>query len=244
MAEELEGRVQEIEKSVDTLESQVRAQIARAQSGSRAMLVIGIILIAIIFIYMTWISAKVKELSNPEDLAMILEQRVSEHVPELVEQLETELTTRASDNIEYVLDDLLKRVPGLSGRVEEAAFKLVDQFAEKLDAKADEIVKDMLAAKKKELDPLVEAAAIKGDATELKKAFKKSLEDAIGPKMDDVLVRYHGNMGVVEAHLDRLLRPDDQLSKEEKLEKEVIAAMLIFIDDAVKNQLAPAPKAP
>ncbi len=59
MVEEREGRVQEIEGSVGTLESQMRAQIARAQSGGRAVLVIGIIVIAIIFGYLTWLSSQI-----------------------------------------------------------------------------------------------------------------------------------------------------------------------------------------
>jgi len=244
MAEELGGRVQEIEKSVDGLESQMRAQIARTQSGTRAVLVIGIIIIAIIFIYMTWLSAKVKDLTDPSDLAMMIEVKISEEIPEVLDELEKSLTGSASSNVEYILDDLLERLPLLREQAEEAVGKLVDQFAADLDQKVDDIVAEMLKMKKMELDPLIEAAAAKGETEALEAAFKESLEASIGDRMDEALRDYNAHMTAIERRLDRLMLPDAKLTSEERLEKEVIAAILIFIDDAVKEQLAPAPKTP
>lgn len=240
MAEEIEGRVQEIEKSVETLESQMRAQIARTQSGARAILVIGIIIVAIIFIYMTWLTNRFSEYADPVELAGMVEAEVSGRIPEVMTNLETTLTKSAPDNVKYVLDDLLSKLPALRERAEEAVLQLVDQFGDQLDQKVDEIVAEMLEAKKTELDPLIEAAATKGDVVELEKAFRESLETMIGPKMDEVLREYYAHMTALERHLDRLMLPDSKLTPEEKLQKELITVILIFIDDAIKAQAAGA----
>ena len=241
MAEENEGRVKEIENSVDALESQVRAQIARTQSGTRAMLVIGIILIAIIFIYMTLIVSKFKKEMEPKTLALTLQGLAEPKIDEALAALEKTAMDRKSEIVGSLLNEVMERIPMLRKKAEKAVTGLVDQFADQLDGKVDQIVAEMLEQKKKELDPLIEAAAEKGATEALEKEFTRSLEDTIGPKMDEVLMKYHGTLAAIEARLEMLQKPDDQLTSEQRLEKEVIAAILIFIDDAVKEHLSTPP---
>ncbi len=66
MADATDARVQEVERSVESLESQVRAQIARTKAGARAILIIGIIIIIATFVYMFKMSklASVTSLAN------------------------------------------------------------------------------------------------------------------------------------------------------------------------------------
>ena len=243
MAENLDKRVQEIEGAASSFESQLRAQIARAQSGTRAWLIVGIILIAAVFGYMSWLSKKAKEALTPEGIIEILESQASKHLPVYLNKLEATATDSASDNVEFVLEEAVKTIPELRRHAKDAVDGLMETFTGKLDEKVDEIVGDLLAQKKKELDPLIEAAAQKGETEALEEAFRTSLEELIGYKMDEVLVKYDAYMTGIERRLNRLSLPDTQLSKEECLQKEIIVAILIFIDDAVK-EMSEAPDAP
>ena len=56
MAEELDGRLDEMEKSLAALESHVREQTLRTQSRTRITLVVGIIFIVALFVWLTIIS--------------------------------------------------------------------------------------------------------------------------------------------------------------------------------------------
>jgi len=244
MGEERDKRLPEIEKTVESLESRIRAQIARTQSGARAVLVIGIILIAVIFIYLTWLTAQFRQYSDPKELASMLLATAQPKLDEAIDGLETALTESAESNVDYVLNSLIERLPGLRMRAEQAVAELVDQFADQLDAKVDGLVAEMLEQKKAELDPLIEAAAEEGQAEELEKAFSESLEETFGPEMDRVLVKYDAALRAVDERLDMLLQPDEKLTPEQLLEKEIIATVLIFIDDAVQEQLATPPEPP
>jgi len=244
MGEESDKRLPEIEKTVESLESRIRAQIARTQSGARAVLVIGIILIAIVFIYLTWLTAEYRKYSDPQVLAETTLALVQPTVDNMIDNLEDNLEKSAEDNVDYVLNQLLERLPSLRMRAETAVADLVDQFADRLDEKVDEIVAEMLEQKKAELDPLIEAAAEEGQAEALAEAFRESLEETLGPKLDEVLVEYDAALRAVDERLDMLLQPDEKLTAEQRLEKEIIAAILVFIDDAVTEQLLAAPEPP
>ena len=238
MGEERDKRLAEIEKTIESLESRMRTQIARTQSGARAVLVIGILLIAIVFIYLTWLTSRLREYSDPKEAASMLLATVQPKVDEAIDGLEGALTDSAPSNVDYVLEDLLERLPALRARAEDAVAQLVDQFADRLDEKVDSIVADMLEQKKAELDPLIEAAAEEGQAEELAVVFRESLEEMLGPEMDNALVKYDAALRAVDRRLDMLLQPDERLTAEQRLEKEAIAAILIFIDDAIQDQLA------
>ena len=235
MVEDLDKRVQEIESSTSSLESQLRAQIARTQSGTRAWLIVGIILIAIVFIYMSWIARLAKDVLTPSGLVEIVESEAGDRLPAVLSTLEETLVEEASNNVDFVLAEALKKIPDIRRQAEAGVDALMGQFADKLDEKVDEIVADLLAKKKQELDPLIKAAAQKGESEALEAAFRTSLEELIGYKMDEVLVQYDAHMAAIERRLDRLALSDEKLSSEERLEKELVTAILIFIDDAVKT---------
>ena len=78
MAEELDGKLQEVERSLTTLESQLREQVSRTQSGTRTLLIVGIILIAIIFTYLTILTVKIKPYVEPKVLAQVLQGTVGD----------------------------------------------------------------------------------------------------------------------------------------------------------------------
>ncbi len=274
MADELEGRVEEIEKSVENIESQLRAQTARTQSGSRLVLVIGIILVIVSIIYFAWLSSQIKTLAEPAELADsvmaitqaqgkveeftgLIEDYLTEMAPELVTRLreealpqvptlmqwlEARLTSQAPEHVAFLLDEMLLNMPLLRERSEALALEGVDAIADELDATIDDVVGQVLAMNKTEMQPLIEAAGAKEASAELELAFRQSLEQLIGPKLDEALRKYQGSMLLLEVRLNRLLGPEAQLSPEEKFEREVITALLVFIDDAIKEQDTTLPR--
>ena len=239
MADEKAGSVQELERSVETLESQMREQIARTRAGATTSLIVGIIIVAIIgIIYFTY-GGGIKEAMEPDYLVEALSGMADEPLMDLVDGLEGTLKKDAPANVTQLRGELMKQVPGLRKQIEDVAVAKIDEAATTLDKKADEIVDEILAAQKKELTELIEVAVQKQSAEPLEKAFRKSLEDLIGREMDDMLKKFHREMGAIEIKLDRLLRPVDQLGDEEKFERQCIEKMLIYIDDIVTESAKP-----
>ena len=121
MAAEQEGRVEEIEKSVGSLESQIRAQIARTQSGTRAVLVVGIIVVIIIFAYFAWLSSLIKTVAEPVAFADSLMgiTQAEEKVAKFMDTLEDSLTKRAPELVTRLREEALPRVPELMQQVED-----------------------------------------------------------------------------------------------------------------------------
>ena len=235
MVEEMEGRVQEVERSVETLESQLRAQIARTQAGTRAVLVIGIIVIAIIFAYMTWLTTKFKDVADPVGLAEILELKVSNEVPAAMQKLEETLTSQAAEHVAALREQVVGQIPVLREKAEELAGSALDSFADRLDEEVDDIVGEVIEMKRVELDPLIAAASVEGNAEKIAAAFEEGMEVLVGQKLDEVLLNFERSMIILDMRLDRLSRPIAQLTPEEMLEKEAIQTILVFIDDAVKT---------
>jgi len=252
MAEELDGRIQEVERSLTTLESQVREQLARTQSGTRTMLVVGIILIAIIFTYLIILTSKLKPLADPKELAKDVQDMTSAHI---MPALEKSLREAAPEIVQNAREEAVAAIPAVSKMAEAKALSFMDDLADKLSAGTDQIVGKMLQAHAAELKPLVQAAATPGNADVLKKEFTKDLEELIGWQVDNSLNDFEGAMDVVQHRLDRLLLPDKQLTPDERLEKDMVTSLMFFLDEtltvpapvpsaAARDAMAPVPPAP
>ena len=237
MAEELEGRIGEVEKSIGTLESQIRSQIGRTQAATRTVLVVGIIVIVVIFGYMTWLSGLVKDLAQPAELAETLVLTAVNQIPKAVEDIKASLKEQAPENVGRVREMLMEQVPILRGKAEEMAAMAVDRLVDQLNAKVDQVVKEVVTMHKKELEPLIKAAASDDpkDVAALEKAFTESLQQTIGPKLDEVMTEYDRAMIVLRYRLKRLAQPDAKLTIEEKFEKEAIISLMTFIQEAMEK---------
>ena len=235
MADEKEGRVQEIERSLETLESQVRAQIARTQAGARAVLVIGIIIIAVVFGYMTYVTSKIKELATPETLAQMAEDQIMSRVEEYVQTLETTLTGDAEKVVATVREKAIDQIPEIRERVEGYAESLIDQYVDQLEGKIEEVVGEVIEMKRAALDPLIAEAAKPGNDEKIAEEFTDGLRILIEPKLAEVTRDFDQSMTLLEKKLDRLQQPGARLMPEELVEKEAITSILIFINDSIKS---------
>ena len=276
MAEELDGRVEEIERSVETLESQMRAQIARTQFGTRVMLVVGIVAIVFSIIYMAIITSRIRKFIVPDELAgtviaitqvrtrvqdlmsmveqdlidkaprhvAALRDKAIPQVPDLISKGEELLVDQAPEYVAKLLDEAIEQMPALRERAETGVLDAVDVFAAQLDAEADEKIGEILSMRKATLEPLIEAASVEGSSEALEEAFRESLEELIGSDLDELMRKFDGAMAALDIRLARLVNPTDMLTPEEHLVKQLITHVLIYIDEAIKEQGAPTPPAP
>ncbi len=235
MADDTEARVQEVERSVESLESQVRAQIARTKAGARAVLIIGIIIIIAIFIYMSWISKKAGEVFEPIGLVDMMEVRVQAELPAAVQKLEVSLKSQAGEHVAALRKQVVAQIPVLAQKAEELAVDAIDRLADELEAKVGDVVSEVLEMKKVERDPLINAASVPGNDEKLRVAFQEGMEVLVGQKLDEVLQRFESTMLALNWRLDMLNQPVAKLTPEQMLQQEAIATILTFIDTAVKT---------
>lgn len=241
MADANDSRLQEIERSAGTLEGQLRGQIARVENGKRLTLIIGIILIVIIFAYLSWLTSSIKQYANPDDMSGMIATKAHEYAKAQIPEIAKELKAQAPAAVTSLREQITNGVPKLREYAEEQTLVLMDNFTASLEAKVDGIVAEMIKQHKGELNPLIEAAAVKGNDAELEKAFKDSLEELIGGEMDKLFAEFNQDMDVAKGMLAYYAQPDDKLTSAEKVNKELITAVLSFLNEVPNMMPAPTP---
>ena len=238
MADEQEGGAQELEKAVDAIESRIRRDIARTKLNTMITAIVGIIVIVVVFSYLSWLVGRLTAELDPVTLARTVAGLAGDKVPEAIKTMEQNLAKRAPENVGRVFDVANEQVPRLREDAEKIAETLLtsvmDEFDERMGGMVEEILEMLDRAQLKEAIQ----AALEGTPEELEKQIAGMLEADIGVAMDTILnEKFYPAMEKVEERLDRLSLPDKQLKGYERDEKEMIATVLIFIDDTAKEQL-------
>ena len=231
MAEELDGRLNEMEKSLAALESQVREQTLRTQSGTRVTLVIGIIVIAVLFIWLSFIAVKIRDELKPERAAETVAAMFTNRIPALKDALIEHAPEVVANARQMVVSD----IPVAREWAEKKSLALVDVFGQKLEDRANEMVGKIVEAHRTELQPLIEAVADSGNAAKLQETFRESMEDLFGQQLDEVLKDFNASMTGIEHRLDRYKLPDEQLSPDEQLEKTALIAVMSLVKQATQK---------
>jgi hypothetical protein len=229
MAEELDGRLKEMEKSLEALESQVREQTLRTQSGTRTVLVVGIIIIAVLFVWLGYVAMRLRAELQPKQAAETVAAMFTNRLPALKDAL----IEHAPDVVANARQMAVSDIPVAREWAEKKSLALVDVFGDKLEDKVNETVGKIVETHRAELQPLIEAAATPGNAAKLQEIFRTSMEDMFGQQLDEVLQNFNASMTGVEHRLDRYKLPDAQLSPDEQLEKTVLSGMMSVLDQAV-----------
>jgi hypothetical protein len=244
MADENDGRLTEMEKSLAALESHLREQTLRTQSGTRTALVVGIILIAVLFGWLSYVAWMIKAELEPKTAATTVAAMFTNRMPALKEAL----IAHAPDIVTNARQMVVSDIPVAREWAEKKSLALVDVFGAKLEDSANGMVNKIIEAHRAELKPLLEAAATPGNADKLQEIFKNSMEDLCGQQLDDVLKDFNAEMAGIERRLDRYKLPDAQLTPDEQLEKTALVEVLSLVDQAVQEPGAapetskPAPK--
>lgn len=235
MADDADRRSQEIGNAVDTLETQIREQIARTRSGTTAILVIGLILIVFVFAVLTNLTNRLREAFEPEFLAEAGVGLAGERMPLVVEALEAEVKKDPRERVGKLITAVMGEIPRLRKDADRRFAALIDDLAKQLDEKIDEAVGETLTTIEPEVKPLIEAARAKGNWEPLAKAFEKGLDDLITAKADEVTVEFDRSMSELDVHLDRLLKDEKDMTDAEKFQKDIVTAMLVFMCDVLET---------
>jgi len=243
MADDTAARIQELERSVDSLESQLREQIARARAGATTVIVVGIILVVVLLIvfYKFVNIGEIRKTMEPQNLvdSLVGVADADARISDLIKQMEERALQAKTEVVTSLRERLMAQLPVARERLIALAEDQISQLSDQLDKKVDSIVQEVIAEHQKELGDFIEAAKDKDAQQLLEQEFTRSLEELIGPSLDEYLLNYNRWMGVLNAKLDRLSLPDDQLSPDERFEKEAIVRVLTFIDDLTTEQATP-----
>jgi hypothetical protein len=250
MAEELDGRLSEMEKSLGALESRIREQTLRTQSRTRITLVIGIILIAGLFVWLSYLAWMIKEEMQPKQAAETVAAMFTNRIPALKDALIEHAPEVVANARQMVVSD----IPVAREWAEKKSLALLDLFGQKLEDRADEMIGQIVERHRADLQPLLEAAANVGDAAKLREVFRTSMEETFGQELDEVLKNFNASLTGIEHRLDRYKLPDAQLTPDEQLEKTALIAVMSLVEQTIHEPGAaaepsepvptPAPTAP
>jgi hypothetical protein len=225
-----------------TLEGQLRGQIARAESGKRTTLIVGVIIIVIIFGYMFWLSSMIRPYAKSGVLADMVGSKANDYAQEQVPQIAQQLKAGAPEAVAALRKQAMEGVPKLREIAEAQTLVLTDKLTGWLETQVDGIVAEFIAQEKGTLTPLIEAAAAEGNNVELEKAFQVALEERIGPEMDKLFADFMQEMDMAQRMLAYYAQPDDKLTEAERVNKSAITAVLGFLNDAPSTMLVPPKK--
>jgi hypothetical protein len=249
MADELDGRLNEMEKSLAALENQVRERTLRLQFGTRLTIVVGAILIVALFAWLSYIAVKIRDEMKPDKAAETVASLVTNRIPAIRDALIEHAPEVVGNTLQMAVSD----IPILREWAEKKSLEVVDGFGQKLEDRADEMIGKVVEAHRAEIEPLIEAVANRGSAPKLEETFRKGMEDLFGQQMDDVLKDFNESMTGIEHRLDRYKLPDAQLTPDERLEKTALISVMSLVEEAVPKPAAaggstpapaPAPTAP
>ncbi|MBM4079789.1 MAG: hypothetical protein FJ278_08825 [Planctomycetes bacterium] len=231
----LEAKVTEVTSAVDALSAQLTQQIQTVRSRTHTLLVVGIIVLAIVVGYLSWLTSQVRgTVGDPEGLAQLIKTEADNRLPDLLKELERSLKDQAPEVIKTLREALLRELPNVRKTLENQVGETLDVLMDRLDAEFDPIIDKAIQDHKKDLQPLIAMATDETKAVKLQEKFADILEEQIGFELDEVLAKFEKSMTAIEKRLDRLHTAKD-LTPEEQLEKELIATVMIAIDEAIRE---------
>ena len=227
----------DMEKSIETLEVQLREQMAHARTATRSVRVIGIILVAIVFGILTWIYSEIKVYSEPKEVAIIVSGIVYPKLDSLLDDMEETLGANAPEYVAQMGDALFENLATLRKHGVNAINGRVDRLAHDLEGRAVEMGDELAEEHKETLIAVFEAAKVEGNDEAIAEALKEPLEDLIGIQLNVHLKEFDAYLAKVEAYLDRLDKPHEELAKVDKVQKDAVTWVLITVADLLEGML-------
>jgi len=234
MAED-KAKVQDLERSVETLESQMREQIARTRAGATTTLVVGIIMLAVLVIVMfSYVNiGEIERAMEPRNMIdsvvglTDIEQKIDSALATAKEQLKND----APKYVAQVRERVVAQIPEAGARAQAAMDGYIDKMAGTLKVEATKVMDELYAEHKKELGDFVAALVQKDNVAEVEKSFRNSLEGLIGPSVDEHLKQFNRRMDEYEAGVKRLIDAKRPLRDDNEFYSELAVRLLIGMDN-------------
>lgn len=218
------------------VENRLDENIRKANSGRFWTLTIGLILVAVMVLYFSWISMMVREMLKPEDLVGVISVQVIDHA----KASRPDLEKMAVENTPVVLNDMIDYVvkEGLPAARKEAVVSVKEGAKPYLDDVTEKMLnasRDLLANNEEVFRSLAaDLMTPEGrDAFEerLYKDITDSLED---PKIGEQLAMYGQGLDEVANTLERLAKGEGPTSELDRATFDLMAVVL-----AMANRIEP-----
>ncbi len=113
MADAQENRMDEMERSLGAIQTEMREQIARTRVNTRVLLIVGLVVVIILCFYLSYLIRELKSKASPEAMADILVKYASDHATAFSVQIEDSLKKAAPTYVKAGEQFALEQIPDL-----------------------------------------------------------------------------------------------------------------------------------
>jgi len=234
------AKVQDLERSVETLESQMREQIARTRAGATTTLVVGIILLAVLVIVMfSYVNiGEIERAMKPANMidSVVGLTDVEQKIDSALATAKENLKSDAPKYVAQVRERVVGQIPEAGKRVRALLDGYIDKMADTLKGEATKIMDELYAEHKKELGDFVAALVQKENVEAVEKSLEDALEGLIGPAVDEHMKQFNRSMDEYEAGVKRLIAAKKPLRADEEFYSELAVRLLIGMDNFLQEE--------
>lgn len=237
------ARTEGADSSAADLEKRLEKMLRSVRKANRTVLIVGIILALVIGLYLHVLLSEVNSyLGEPTQMAKVATGLLLARIPGVSESLEVTLKRDADKIVAQLRAKVVEGLPALRKELETRAVKvLARELTGLIQARLDNVMKDMLRNDKEKLQPLIAKAARKGGAQALTAEFVKVFDEGLGkPLREELEKRHNRDLRMMLAKLRRL-RLGRNLSDDEKYEKRLVTDVVKGLADLMVEAGKPKP---
>lgn len=212
---------------LNELEAKLDADIAHLHRQNSINLIIGAVLIVIIFGYFYFMSRKVKELMDPQEIASMASQRVVSYLPDARATLEETARKEVPLLVDSLINKLMKEnMPQARAGVKNLILSTADKAMDEAETVFFEQVSKQLKTHGAALRSLAADLTTNEGAKAFEDAIYKSLEDvAQDPSVQADLLGYGFALEQLDGTLLYLSQQNITLTPEEESARDLIAIL-------------------
>jgi len=203
---------------IAALETLVVVQQAKLRRGLKLSLIIYIILAVIVAAYTSVAISALKDLTSDQALA--------EHAGALLQQIPVkrqEIISQYDANADQWAKDLVKRVVGQTGQVEEAGRQLLDAAADRVADEVKNTIRPQFSKSLQEIAPDVKETLKGLEEKDAAEGLVLVFMEVINKEMDEYINdRFVDGINSLQKDLDLLARPDAKLNRKQDAERRFI----------------------
>lgn len=218
------------------IENRLDENIRKANSGRFWTMTVGLILVAILVGYFSWISMMVREMLKPQDLVGVISVQVMEHA----KASRPELEKMAVENTPILLNDMIDYVvkEGIPTARKEAVVSVKEGAKPYLDDVTSKLLnatRDLLAENEAEFRTLAGDLKTNEGRDAFEQRLYKDITDSLDePEIAEQLTMYGEGLKHVADTLERLAKGEGQLSEMDQATFDLISIVL-----AMANRIEP-----
>ncbi|MCK5594896.1 hypothetical protein KAI19_01810 [bacterium] len=239
-------KLNDLETKVNDLHRHFEDQLKSRRRSRTMSLILGIVFVAVVTIYFSWISATVKELVEPEGLAEILYSRIQQNLPAATEKVEKILKDNAPIYADKMEAKVMECLPLVRVGIEKEVDKLVDTGITTTSTHATVVLNRFITENKTELDKAMKAAKSLEDEEYAEKllevyaneyllaALDKALIESIGHDIDTVVDVAGKSLESIRDQL-LVLQEGKDLTHQQESQRRLIKLIIKYLQEPVTS---------